>query len=127
MARLEILNILWDCGPSDLGAVRSALNRKRAVAATTVATMLKLMRDKGLVARDDGPRGYVWSAKVSRKAARAGLLSKLVDLAFAGSARGLVVHMLDDGKLDEQDRDEIRRMLEAHRPGGRSRKKEAPP
>ena len=55
---LEILNILWDAGPLDLGAVRTALKRKRPVAPTTVATMLKLMRQKGLVERSDGPRQY---------------------------------------------------------------------
>jgi predicted transcriptional regulator len=56
------------------------------VATTTIATMLTLMRDKGLVDRADGPRGYAWSARITRKAARAGLISRLVDLAFEGSA-----------------------------------------
>ena len=66
------------------------LQKKRPVAVTTIATMLKLMREKGLVERGDGLRGYVWSAKVSRKAARTGLLGKLLDLAFEGSAQRLV-------------------------------------
>jgi BlaI family transcriptional regulator, penicillinase repressor len=121
---LEILNVLWDAGPLDLGAVRAALCQERRVAATTVATMLTLMREKRLVERRKGPRGYLWSAKVSRNAARAGLLARLLDLAFAGSARGLVAHMLEEGKFNEQDRHEIRRMLEAHQPVARSRKKE---
>jgi hypothetical protein len=47
---------------------------------TTTATMLKLMRDKELVDRADGPHGYVWSAKITRKAARAGLIGRLIDL-----------------------------------------------
>jgi BlaI family transcriptional regulator, penicillinase repressor len=109
---LEILNILWDAGPAGLGAIRKALNRRRAVAATTVATMLKLMGEKGLVERGDGPRGYVWSAKVSRTSARTGLLGKLLDLVFDGSAQRLVAHMLEEGKLSDQDREAIRRMLD---------------
>jgi BlaI family transcriptional regulator, penicillinase repressor len=124
---LEILNILWDAAPRDLGAIRTALQTKRPVAPTTVATMLKLMREKGLVERSDGPRGYLWSAKVSRRAARAGLLSKLLDLAFAGSARGLVAHLLEEGKLSDQDREEIRRMLDTRGPGAGLRKKGARP
>jgi BlaI family penicillinase repressor len=104
-----------------------ALQKKRPVAPTTVATMLKLMREKRLVERSDGPRGYLWSAMVSRRAARAGLLSKLLDLAFAGSARGLVAHMLEEGKLSDQDREEIRRMLDTHGPGTDPRKKGARP
>lgn len=124
---LEILNVLWDGGPLDLGSVRAALGGKRPVAVTTVATMLTLMRKKGLVQRRKGPRGYLWSAKVTRGAARAGLLAKLLDLAFSGSARGLVAHLLEECKLDERDRQEIRRMLEAHQGEARARKKETRP
>jgi predicted transcriptional regulator len=109
---LEILNVLWSASRADLGTIRAALRQNRTVATTTIATMLKLMRDKGLVDRADGPRGYVWSARITRKAARAGLIGRLVDLAFEGSARGLVAHMLEAGKLSAQDRQEIRRLLD---------------
>jgi predicted transcriptional regulator len=125
---LEILNILWDAGPMELGAVRKTLQGQRPVATTTIATMLKLMLEKGLVERIDGPSAYLWSAKVSRQTARAGLLSKLLDLAFAGSARGLVAHMLEEGKLSDQDRQEIRRMLDTQAAAaGKRKKKEARP
>lgn len=122
---LEILNVLWDAGPVDLGTVRAALQRKRAVASTTIATMLKLMLDKNLVERADGPKGYLWSARVSRKSARSGLLGKLLDLAFDGSAQGLVAHMLEAGKLSARDRDVIRRLLDEKGEKPRSKRKEA--
>ena len=66
------------CRTNGFGCGRAASNRKRPVAPTTVATMLKLMREKGLVERRDGPRGYLWSAKISRRTSRAGLLSSLL-------------------------------------------------
>jgi predicted transcriptional regulator len=121
---LEILNVLWSAGRADLGTIRAILQQKRPVATTTIATMLRLMRDKGLVDRADGPRGYVWWAKVTRKAARAGLIGRLVDLAFEGSARGLVAHMLEAGKLSAQDRREIRRLLDDGERKSRARKGE---
>ncbi len=127
---LEILNILWDTGPTELGSIRKTLQAQRPVATTTVATMLKLMLDKGLVERVDGPGAYLWSAKVSQTSARAGLISKLLHAAFAGSARGLVAHMLEEGKLTEQDRAEIRQMLDAHAQTaatGRGKRKGAQP
>jgi BlaI family transcriptional regulator, penicillinase repressor len=119
---LEILNVLWSAGRADLGTIRAAVQQKRQVASTTIATMLKLMRDKGLVDRADGPRGYVWSAKITRQAARAGLIGRLIDLAFEGSARGLVAHMLEAGKLSAQDRQEIRRLLDEGERKARARK-----
>jgi BlaI family penicillinase repressor len=65
--KLEILNVLGSAGRADLGAIRAISQQKRPVATTTIATMLKLMRDKGLVDRADGPRGYVWSANSQEK------------------------------------------------------------
>jgi predicted transcriptional regulator len=121
---LELLNVLWSARRADLGTIRAILQQKRPVATTTIATMLNLMRDKGLVDRAEGPRGYLWSPKITRKAARAGLISRLVDLAFEGSARGLVAHMLEAGKLSAQDRQEIRRLLDEGERKKRARKGE---
>jgi predicted transcriptional regulator len=109
---LEILKLLWEAGPSQLGHVTAALNQDRKVATTTVATMLKVMLEKGLVERKDGPRGYRWAAKVSRQAAESGLTLKLIDRLFEGSARRLVAHLIEEGKLTAADRREIQEMLD---------------
>src|SRR5271165_6206869 len=91
---LEILKILWELGPAGLGQIHSAMQEQRAVALTTVATMLKMMLGKGLVSRRDGDRGYEWSAQVSRNVAVSGLIGKLVQHVFDGSARRLVAHLI---------------------------------
>jgi BlaI family transcriptional regulator, penicillinase repressor len=113
---LEILKVLWERGPCGLKPVCDELRRTRPVATTTVATMLKLMLEKGLVTRSEGPgegvRGSLYSASVSREAASTGLVRRLVDTIFDGSARRLVAHMLETGKLSERDRAEIRRLLD---------------
>ena len=48
---LELLQILWQAGPSSLGRICTALRLRRPIATTTVATMLKVMLDKGLIRR----------------------------------------------------------------------------
>ena len=111
---LEILKVLWEQGPSGLKQVCDGMRKGRPVATTTVATMLKLMQEKGLVDRGEGEsaRGSVYLAAVSREAASTSLVRRLMDLVFDGSARGLVAHMLETEKLSERDRDEIRRLLD---------------
>jgi BlaI family transcriptional regulator, penicillinase repressor len=111
---LEILKVLWEQGPSGLKQVCDGLRRARPVATTTVATMLKLMQEKDLVKRTEGEsaRGSLYSAGVSREAASTGLVRRFVDIVFDGSARRLVAHMLENEKLSERDRAEIRRMLD---------------
>jgi BlaI family penicillinase repressor len=111
---LEILKVLWERGPCGLKSVCDGLRRARPVATTTVATMLKVMQEKGLAERGEGEgaRGSLYSAGVSRESASTGLVRRLVDMVFDGSARRLVAHMLENEKLSERDRAEIRRLLD---------------
>jgi BlaI family transcriptional regulator, penicillinase repressor len=118
---LEILKILWDSGPIGLGQIHVVLHERRGVAITTVATMLKMMLAKEMVERDDGPRGYLWKARVSRKAAVSGLIGKLVQHVFDGSARRLVAHLVEEGELDDREREEIVELLQAE-----AKKKKSP-
>ena len=113
-AELEILKTLWEQGPSGLGQVHAQIHGRRSVALTTIATTLKTMLAKGLVTRRDGPRGYVWSAVASRGSTATGLLGKLVNHVFDGSARRLVAHLIQEGALSDHDRDEIRGLVEAY-------------
>jgi BlaI family penicillinase repressor len=110
---LEILKVLWEIGPAGLGPIHSALRERKEVAITTVATMLKMMLAKNLVRREDGPRGYAYSARVSRKAAASGLVGKLLQHVFDGSARRLVAHLIEEGQLDDSEREELRSILSA--------------
>lgn len=108
---LELLKRIWELEPVDLGALCSAVRQTRPVATTTIATMLKVMLEKGLVARAESRRGYLWSSSVSREKTQQKLLAGLVDRAFDGSAGLLIARLLDDRRLKDEDREEIRRLL----------------
>ncbi len=108
---LEILNVLWERGGLELGEIHAALNEQRKLALTTVATMLTVMLGKRLVARRKGKRGYVWSAKVTRDAAAEGMVRKLLDRVFDGSAQQLVAHLIEHEQLSAADRQEIVKLL----------------
>jgi predicted transcriptional regulator len=119
-AELDILTILWDQGPSELGAVHAALSQHRKVALTTVATMLTLMLGKRLVSRRKGKRNYLWSARVSRDAAAQGMVRRLLDRVFDGSAHQLVAHLLEHEQLSDADRSEIAALLASARKSRRT-------
>ena len=84
---LELLQVLWQAGPCSLGRICTALRLRRPIATTTVATILKVMLEKKLVRRKRTPQGYLWSAKTTHQSAATGMVRKLVDLVFDGSAR----------------------------------------
>jgi predicted transcriptional regulator len=108
---LELLKLLWDAGPSELGRICTDLRRQRPVVTTTVATMLTIMLGKGLVKRTRSPRGYLWSAKVGREATNRRLVDKLIERAFDGSAQLLVAHLVEAQKLSDADRKQVLALL----------------
>jgi predicted transcriptional regulator len=110
---LEILHVLWDSGPSSLGQICQAVNERRPFAKTTVATVLTVMLDKQLVKRSRGSRGYLWAARVSRQATTDSLVGKLLDRVFDGSAQRLVAHLLEATRLTDQEREEIKGLLDS--------------
>jgi len=119
---LEILCVLWAEGPSALSALCEALREQRDVATTTVATMLRVMREKGLVKRQGSGRGAQWVAVVSHQSAARGMVSKLVDHVFDGSAHRLAAHLVEGGGLTDKQLGEIRDLIDQRSRAKRKRK-----
>jgi predicted transcriptional regulator len=113
---LEILRVLWDRGPSPLGIICETLRRERSVATTTVATILRVMLDKGLVRRKQAARGPQWSAAVTQTAAAKSMVGKLVDNIFDGSAGRLAAHLVEAGQLTAAELAELRQLLDTSKP-----------
>jgi BlaI family penicillinase repressor len=112
---LEILRVLWDRGPSSLGEVCLVLRSEREVATTTVATMLRVMLDKGLVRRKRTARGQRWSAVVTQSATARSMVGKLVDGIFDGSASRLVAHLVERGELSADELTELKKLINSQR------------
>jgi predicted transcriptional regulator len=109
---LEILHVLWSAGPSSLSAICEALRHQRDVAATTVATMLRLMSDKKLVRRTGSGRGATWAAAVSKQKTERGMVARLVDRLFDGAADRLAVHLVEGGELTPQQLADLRKLID---------------
>jgi BlaI family transcriptional regulator, penicillinase repressor len=112
---LEILRALWENGQSSLGAICESLRRERDVATTTVATMLRVMLDKGLVRRKQATRGQQWSAAVTQAAAAKSMVGKLVDGVFDGSAGRLAAHLVEAGRLSPEELTDLRKLIDSNR------------
>lgn len=109
---LEILSVLWSAGPISLSALCEQMRLEREVAATTVATMLRVMSDKGLVKRTGSGRGATWSAAVSQQKTERGMVRRMVERVFDGSADRLVAHLVEGGDLSEKQLAELRTMID---------------
>lgn len=114
---LELLQALWDAGPASLSTLCDAIRRQRDVATTTIATMLRLMSDKGLVKRTGSGRGATWSAAVSRATTERGMVRRMVDRVFEGSAERLAAHLVEGGALSDKQLAQLRSLIDARTNG----------
>ncbi len=102
-AELEILQILWRDGPSTVRSVNEFLNEKREVGYTTTLKLMQIMTEKSLVDRDTSARTHVYRALVEEGDVQKGLLKKVINTAFHGSASNLIMQALGDHRASAEE------------------------
>jgi predicted transcriptional regulator len=103
----DVMQVLWDRGPSLVAEVRAHLRDELAY--TTVLTILRTLEAKGHVSHVEEGRGHRYHARVQSQAARQSALKHLTDKLFKGSTELLFMHLVADRKLRPE---QIRRMRE---------------
>jgi BlaI family transcriptional regulator, penicillinase repressor len=111
-AELAILRVLWERGPSTVRQVHEELRSTQATGYTTVLKFLQIMTEKGLVTRDDSERTHIYKARAPETQTQRQLVRDLLDRAFSGSARKLVMQALSVKKATPAELAEIRDLLD---------------
>ena len=117
-AELAILSILWSLGPSTVREVHNALSSKQT-GYTTVLKQMQVMVEKGLLARSERYRSHVYEARLPKEQTQRQLAKNLLQRAFDGSAKGLVLGALSSQKVSSAELAEIRQMLDQFEKGSR--------
>jgi predicted transcriptional regulator len=107
-AELALLQVLWRHGPSTVREMQRHFDRGY----TTVLKQLQIMHEKGLVHRDESKRAHVYSAAVEADATQRRLIDDLAERAFGGSAQSLVLQALDASRIDTDEMEAIRAMIQ---------------
>jgi predicted transcriptional regulator len=109
-AELEILNILWAAGPSTVRDVHTLSGKDTGY--TTILKQMQVMAEKGLLARSERYRSHVYEARAKKEQTQQRLARNLLERAFDGSARDLVLGALSSQKVSPAELKEIREMLD---------------
>ena len=111
---LEILTVLWSRGPSTVRDVHETIARRRPAQYTTVLKLLQIMDEKGLVRRDERQRAHIYQPAQPRESTQRQLAGDLLQRAFEGSARGLILGALAARKTSRKELAELRQLLEEY-------------
>ncbi len=110
-AELDLLQALWPLGSATAKQVHEAmLEEKPDLAYGTVLRLMQIMHTKGILIRDESQRSHIYAPAQAQDALQTNLLKDLMQKAFAGSAKALVLAALRSG-ISKKEREEIEKIL----------------
>lgn len=113
-AELEILTVLWSIGPATVRDVYNVISRRRTAQYSTVLKFMQIMAEKGLVRRDEKERAHIYEAARPREWTQRQLAGDLLERAFSGSAKALLVGALSARKASKKELAELRKLLDQY-------------
>jgi predicted transcriptional regulator len=108
---LEIMKIVWDLKKATVRDVFERLAERRKIAYTTVMTMMNILEQKGHLKKSRQDRAYLYQSARPQKQVVREMVREFVGRVFDGAAQPLLVHLVQDRKLDAKDLQELRRMV----------------
>ena len=111
-AELEILQVIWQHGPSTVRLVNEKLNEQtRPLQYTTTLKLMQIMADKGILVRDESQVKHIYRAAWEERQTKSLLLDRFVDAMFNGSPSSLMMQLLGNSKTSEKELQAIRDLL----------------
>ena len=114
-AELEVLQVLWSRGPSSVREVHETLQADRQTGKTTTLKILQVMLEKGLVTREEERRPHKYTPTAPEEETQLQLLDNLIQRAFGGSARKMLVQAVRGTRLSREEFQEIRKLIDSLR------------
>ena len=110
-AELDLLQVLWPLGAATAKQVHQEIQKQRPeVTYATVLRLMQIMHTKGILIRDESERSHVYAPAQAQDSLQTNLLKDLIQKAFSGSAKALVLAALRSG-ISKKERDEIEKLL----------------
>ncbi len=111
-SELEIMQVLWECGPLTVRQVNEKLNDHRKVGYTTTLKMMQIMAEKALLTRDTTHRSHVYSPALPQEKVKSNILDHVLRTVFKGDRSSLIVQALGNRKVSGDELDEIKKAIE---------------
>jgi predicted transcriptional regulator len=118
-AELIILRVLWQHGPQPVREITRVLNETKTTGYTSALKMLQIMTEKGLVERDETTRPQIYRPRFSQEHTQRQLLRDLLQRAFGGSVRTLVMQALATNKSSPEELAAIDKLLDRFEGGSK--------
>ena len=105
---LEVMHVFWQGRPDQawtIAEARDALQESgRDLAYTTVATLVRILTEKGFLEQTNAERPFAYRSLRSFDDVSQSLLGDLIEKVFGGSREKLLLRLVDQKKLSKRER-----------------------
>ncbi len=114
MARLtegemEVMQVLWEHGSLKPTEIQERF--PRPISNMALRSVLRVLMDKGHVARKKVGRPYFYEAKTAREQAMKKTMRRMADIFAGGSSLALIAQIVKSEKLSEEHIHELRKIV----------------
>jgi len=110
--QLRVMKALWQVGEGTVGDISSALSADgKALAPTTVATLLQRLSKQGWVKHRRDGRQFVYRASVGEQETARGALRSVLASFFGGKVSALAAQLLESEPIAPAELEALRRLL----------------
>jgi len=115
---LEILQLLWESGPSTVRFINDKQNEnidlsagKTGVGYTTTLKIMQIMAEKGVLTVNKDNRQHIYTPALDEEETKSKLLDGFLKKTFSGSAMKMVMQALGNHKPSQQELNEIKNLI----------------
>lgn len=109
---LELMNAVWALGACTVKDVQKTVSKERELAYTSVATIMKILEQKGVLSSSKDDRAHTYKPLVSREEYEGLSLRHLANNLFHGNPSSMVMRLLNEGELSSGELKAIRKILD---------------
>jgi len=111
-SELEILQILWQNGPSTVRFINDKQNENKDVGYTTTLKIMQIMAEKGMLTVNKESRQHIYVPALDEEETKGKLLDGFLKKTFSGSAMKMVMQALGNHNPSKEELDEIKNLIE---------------
>jgi BlaI family transcriptional regulator, penicillinase repressor len=109
---LEVLQILWQYGPSTVRFVHDTLNEKKeAVQYTSTLKLMQVMTEKGMLERDETNMKHIYRPVLEEHQTKGAMLDRFIESMYQGSVGNMMMALLGNDKTSEDDLKKVKELL----------------
>jgi BlaI family transcriptional regulator, penicillinase repressor len=112
---LRIMKVIWERGMATVKDVCDVMSQKRAIAYTTVLTLMGILEEKGALMHSRSGRAYMYKPLLTRQQATRNQVRDVLARFFDGNVEKMIASVLEDEIKGPEQTGNVRNLLESKR------------